>query len=232
MILVSAGSIPGPLAPRYEGMELPAFLIDRHEVSNRQYMRFVSEGGYRDPDVWPDSMLTRNGWMARETALAALVDRTGLPGPRGWSGGRFADGRADHPVTGITWYEAAAYARWTEKSLPTAEQWWRAALGDGGSRFPWGNDLETIDDRSNFGGVTTSPVGRFTFGASPFGAHDMAGNVREWMAGPPSAARFAVMGGSWQTPTYMFDSPNVESFGPWFQSEELGFRLVIPLPNR
>jgi formylglycine-generating enzyme required for sulfatase activity/tRNA A-37 threonylcarbamoyl transferase component Bud32 len=232
MVLVSAGSVPGPLAPRSEGAELPAFLIDRHEVSNRQYMRFVGDGGYRDLDMWPDSMLTRNGWVARETALAALVDRTGLPGPRGWSGGQFPDGRADHPVTGISWYEAAAYARWAGKSLPTAEQWWRAALGDRGSRFPWGNDLVTIDDRSNFGGVSTTPVGRFPFGASPFGAHDMAGNVREWMAGPASATRFAVMGGSWQTPTYMFDSPNVESFGPWFQSEELGFRLVMPLPNR
>jgi formylglycine-generating enzyme required for sulfatase activity len=232
MVLISAGSVPGPLAPRYEGVELSAFLIDRSEVTNQQYMRFVSDGGYRSLDFWPDSMLTRMGWAARETAVAALVDRTGLPGPRGWSGGRFPDDRGDHPVTGISWYEAAAFARWTQKSLPSAEQWWRAALGDRGSRFPWGNDLETIDDRSNFGGATTTHVGQFTFGASPFGAHDMAGNVREWMVGPPSATRFAVMGGSWQTPTYMFDSPNIESFGPWFQSEEVGFRLVMPLPNR
>jgi tRNA A-37 threonylcarbamoyl transferase component Bud32 len=232
MVIVSAGPVPGPLAPQYEGVEVPAFLIDKYEVSNRQFMQFVSDGGYRDVDWWPDSMLTQDGWAARETAVAALVDRTGLPGPRGWSGGRFPDGRGDHAVTGISWHEAAAYARWTRKSLPTAEQWWRAALSDRGSRFPWGNDLETIDDRSNFGGATTTPVGSFTFGASPFGAHDMAGNVREWLVGLPSATRVAVMGGSWQTPTYMFDSPNIESFGPWFQSEEVGFRLVMPLPNR
>jgi len=232
MVIVSSGAVPGPLAPQYPGVEVPAFLIDAHEVSNQQFMDFVSAGGYRDTAFWPDSMLTRGGMVSRETALSALVDRTGLRGPRGWSGGRFQEGRADHAATGVTWYEAAAYARWIGKSLPTAEQWWRAALGDRGSRFPWGDDLLTIDDRSNFGGSGTAPVGSFPFGAGPFGAHDMAGNAREWLLGEPGAPRYAVVGGSWQTPTYMFDSPNIESFGPWFQSEEVGFRLVAFLPNR
>jgi hypothetical protein len=232
MVVVSAGPVPGPLASQYAGVEVPVFLIERHEVSNEEFMQFVSDGGYRNPDFWPDSMRTRSGWVSRETALAALVDRTGLPGPRQWSGGRSQEDRADHPVTGVSWYEATAYAKWAGKSLPTVEQWWRAALGDRGSRFPWGDDLVTIDDRSNFGGAGTMAVGSFPFGASPFGALDMAGNVREWMVGAPTDARFTVMGGSWQTPTYMFDSPNVESFGPWFQSEEVGFRLVMPLPRR
>jgi hypothetical protein len=232
MVIVSGGAVPGPLATQYAGVEVPVFLIDAHEVSSQQFMDFVSAGGYRNTAFWPDSMLTRGGMVPREAALPALVDRTGLAGPRGWSGGRFPDGREDHAVIGVSWYEAAAYAQWAEKSLPTAEQWWRAALGDRGSRFPWGNDLLTIDDRSNFGGSGTAPVGSFLFGAGPFGAHDMAGNAREWLAGEPGAPRYAVVGGSWQTPTYMFDSPNVESFGPWFQSEEVGFRLVRPLPNR
>jgi len=232
MVIVSAGPVPGPLETQYADVAVPGFLIERYEVSNQRFMEFVSDGGYRDMAFWPDSMLTRDGMMLRETALSALVDRTGLPGPRGWSGGRFRDGRADHAVTGISWYEAAAYARWAGKSLPAAEQWWRAALGNRGSRFPWGDDLLTIDDRSNFGGSTTASVGSFPFGASPAGAHDMAGNAREWLARGPTPSRYAVVGGSWQTPTYMFDSPNIESFGPWYQSEEVGFRLVAPLPNR
>ncbi len=135
-------------------------------------------------------------------------------------------------MTGISWYEATAYAAWIGRSLPTVPQWWRAALGDRGSRFPWGNDVQTIDDRSNFGGIGTTPVGGFLFGSSPFGAMDMAGNVREWLAGSASDDRFPVVGGSWQTPTYMFDSPNVDAFAPWFESEEVGFRLVTPLPTR
>ena len=80
--------------------------------------------------------------------------------------------------------------------------------------------------------VGTTPVGRFTFGASPFGAHDMAGNVREWLAGSSSSTQFAVLGGSWQDPTYMFDTPNIEKFAPSFQGEAVGFRLVMPAPSR
>jgi len=76
------------------------------------------------------------------------------------------------------------------------------------------------------------PVGRFVFGASPYGVFDMAGNVKEWIGSDPSDRLFTVLGGSWLTPTYMFDSPNVESFAPLFDSEEVGIRLVLPVPNR
>ena len=231
MVVVAGGVVPGPLAGQFEGSEVPAFLVDRHEVTNQRFMAFVSAGAYRDPSLWPDSMLIDGVWTAREIALAQLVDQTGLPGPRAWSGGTFAEGREDHPVAGITWYEASAFAAWEGKSLPTLEQWWRAALGDEGTRFPWGDDLRSIDDRSNFGGLGTSPVGQFTFGASPYGVHDMAGNVREWLVGEPAERLFMVVGGSWQTPTYMFDSPNIESSRPFFESEEVGFRLVKPLPT-
>ncbi len=232
MVIVSSGAVPGPLASQFEGRTITAFLIDRFEVSNRRFMEFVADGGYRNMALWPDSMRTRTGWSTRDAAVAALVDRTGLPGPRGWSGGRFPDGRDGHAVAGISWYEAAAFARWAGGALPTVEQWWRAALGDAGGRFPWGNDFLTIDERSNFGGSGTTPVGHYPFGVSPFGAADMAGNVREWLANLEPDGRIAVMGGSWQTPTYMFDSPNVESFAPWYLSEEVGFRLVKPLPAR
>jgi len=134
-------------------------------------------------------------------------------------------------VAGVSWYEAAALAAFEGKRLPTLEQWWRAALGDRGTRFPWGDDLRGIDDRSNFGGLGTSPVGQFIFGASPYGAYDMAGNVREWLSSEPDQTLFMIVGGSWQTPTYMFDSPNIESSRPSFQSEEVGFRLVKALPT-
>lgn len=231
MVFVETGTVPGPVAEQFAGVQVPAFLIDRHEVSNQQFMQFVSDGGYRDPSLWPDSMLMGGTWTPRDRAVTQLVDRTGLSGPRTWSGGTFPDGRADHPVTSVTWYEAAAYAKWAGKSLPTVEQWWRAALGDGGSRFPWGDDLTSIDDRSNFSMVGTTRVGHFAFGTSPFGAHDMAGNVREWLAGDPFSTQFAMLGGSWQDPTYMFDTPNIETFAPSFQGEAVGFRLVMPAPS-
>lgn len=231
MVFVDPGPVPGPLAREYEGVEVPAFLMDRLEVSNRRFMEFVVDGGYRNSDLWPDSMYVDGDWVSREEAIAGFVDRTGLPGPRGWTGGTFREGRANHPVTGVSWYEASAFAAWSGKSLPTFEQWWRAALGESGSRFPWGDDLRSIDDRSNFGAVGTMPVGSFAFGVSPFGVHDMAGNVREWLAGALTDTLIVVLGGSWQTPTYMFDTPNLESFTPSFESEEVGLRLVAPVPS-
>jgi formylglycine-generating enzyme required for sulfatase activity/tRNA A-37 threonylcarbamoyl transferase component Bud32 len=232
MVFVDPGPVPGPLAREYDGVEVPAFLIDRLEVSNRRFMEFVVDGGYRDATLWPDSMYVDGDWVSRGEAIAGFVDRTGLPGPRGWTGGTFREGRADHPVTGVSWYEASAFAAWSGKSLPTFEQWWRAALGESGSRFPWGDDLRSIDERSNFGAVGTTPVGSFAFGVSPFGVHDMAGNVREWLAGAITDTLIVVLGGSWQTPTYMFDTPNLESFAPSFESEEVGLRLVAPVPSR
>jgi eukaryotic-like serine/threonine-protein kinase len=232
MVYVDAGSVPGPLAQDFDGVEVPAFLIDQFEVSNQRFMRFVVEGGYRDSSLWSDSMQVGGAWVGREQAIASFVDRTGLPGPRGWSGGTFPDGRADHPVEGVNWYEAEAFAAWSGKQLPSIEQWWRAALGEGGRRFPWGDDLISIDVRSNFGGTGTTPVEGFSFGTSPYGAFNMAGNVREWIAGAAPDGLFTALGGSWLSPTYMFDWPNLESLGPSFHSDEVGFRLVMPVPNR
>ena len=108
------------------------------------------------------------------------------------------------------------------------QQWWRAALGDSGDRFPWGSDLR-IDARSNFSMASASAVGAYAFGMSPYGLHDTAGNISEWTGGG-SADRFVVLGGSWQDPTYVFDTPAVESYEPWLSSEALGFRLVKAVP--
>jgi formylglycine-generating enzyme required for sulfatase activity len=132
----------------------------------------------------------------------------------------------------VSWYEAAAYAKWLGKQLPTLAQWWRAALGDVDRPYPWGSDFATLDQRANFSMTATTPVDRFAAGMSPFGVHDMAGNVREWLAGDPGAARYPAIGGSWQDPSYMFSTPNIDRFAPGFTSEAVGFRLVKLVPSR
>ena len=104
-------------------------------------------------------------------------DRTNLAGPRSWSGQQFPDGKAEHPVTDINWYEAAAYAAFRDKRLPTIFQWEKAARNGlftyySGYVMPWGpiDVTRTVDTRANFKSGGTTPVGSFEFGMSPFAA--------------------------------------------------------------
>jgi formylglycine-generating enzyme required for sulfatase activity len=232
MVLVEAGFVMGPVAGDYAGREIPAFLIDRYEVTNEAFMAFVADGGYRDRAFWPDTLQLQGGSVPFETAVQSFVDRTGLPGPRTWTGGTFSGDRARHPVAGVSWYEAAAYANWAGRRLPTLAQWWRAALGDVDRPYPWGSDFATLDQRANFSMTATTPVGRLAAGMGPYGAYDMAGNVREWLTVDPGAERYPAIGGSWQDPSYMFSTPNIERFAPGFTSEAVGFRLARPVPSR
>jgi formylglycine-generating enzyme required for sulfatase activity len=205
-----------------------AFRIGRTEVTNAQYARFVEAGGYHNAGLWPDTMLVGGRRLPRATVLRRFVDRTGVPGPEGWSGGAFGAGRGEHPVTGVAWYEAAAYASWVGGRLPTIAEWYRAALEDPTVPFPWGADAATAEERANFSLAGTEPVGTHPLSVSPFGVHDMAGNVREWIAdaGPSPATRVAV-GGSWQEPAYGFDASARESMDPASRTAALGFRVAF-----
>jgi formylglycine-generating enzyme required for sulfatase activity len=224
MVIVDSGA-------SVAGGEVPAFLIGRDEVTNEEYQRFVNAGGYHAADLWPETMEADGHPVPREQALRKLVDRTGLAGPRGWSAGRFPEGKGRHPVTGVTWYEAAAYAQWSGCTLPTAAQWWRAALGDSKAPFPWGKDGATIETRANFGLAGTAEVGTHPLGMSPFGVHDLAGNVREWLADEAAGKnQHVVVGGSWQDPSYMFERSHAELFDAGFANDIIGVRLVKALP--
>jgi formylglycine-generating enzyme required for sulfatase activity len=222
MVLVRPG--PGDSA----AMAAP-FLIGRHETTNAEFQRFVDAGGYRRPDLWPESMVIEGRPFGRLEALARLVDGTGLAGPRGWTAGRFPEGKGQHPVTGVTWYEALAYARWARAALPTAAQWWLAALHGDGGPFPWGGDGSTIEARANFNLTGTTEAGAHPLGVSPFGVHDMAGNVGEWLAdGPFAGNQRMVAGGSWRDPTYLFERGNTILAEAGAASDIVGFRIVMP----
>jgi formylglycine-generating enzyme required for sulfatase activity len=212
-------------------VQVPAFLIDAFEVTNEDYVRFVSAGGYANPSFWPETMIAAGRPVPRAEALRRFVDRTNLPGPRFWSGGTFPEGRARHPVTGVSWYEASAFARWAGKRLPTYAQWWRAAVDTAAGGLPWGSDMKTATLRANFGQAGTREVGAYPSGVSPFGCYDMAGNVREWLGdAQPGGPRRDVTGGSWQDEVYMFEPSHVEWFEPSYANEAIGFRLVTMEP--
>ena len=198
------------------------FLIDRHEVTNAEYKRFVDAGGYAAARYWREPFVRDGETLDFEAARALFVDSTGRPGPATWEVGDYPEGTADHPVGGLSWYEAAAYAEWAGKELPTLFHWNMAA-------FTFGSFA--IIPLSNFGGA---PAAVGSGGENRFGVRDMAGNVREWCRNESArdGARF-ILGGGWNDLPYAFN----DAFGaaPFDRSPTNGVRCVqIPTeePNR
>jgi len=115
-----------------------------------------------------------------------FINATNRRSPKHFRNRTYPNGKADHPVTFVSWYDANDYCKWAGKRLPTDDEWEKAARGPDGQIFPWGNEFETR--RANTPQRwkelklegDTSPVGAFKLGASYYGAHDMSGNVWEW----------------------------------------------------
>ena len=180
MALVPGGVVAVVRSDGYpESIEVPGFYLDRCSVTNRQFQRFVEAGGYDAMELWP-----REVWPS----LMRFTDGRGRPAPRDWQDGEFPRGEADHPVTGVSWYEALAYARWAGKRLPAAAEWqkaggWPEQLSGGAcNRYPWGDVFDP--SRANLwatGRGRTAPVREYPRGATPNGIHQMTGNVWEWL---------------------------------------------------
>lgn len=210
--------------------QLSDFFIDRYEVSNRDYKDFVAAGGYLRRDLWKHPIIRDGKTIQWETAMAEFKDRTGMPGPRSWSDQTFPEGRGDNPVTDISWYEAAAYAEFRGKSLPSIFQWEKAARNgaltqSADEMMPWGyfDPDSGTEIRANIASRDTVPVTANEFGMSPFGCYNMAGNVAEWCFNETGDG-FATAGGSWGDPPYTFGS--IASFPGDLTSNKLGFRCV------
>ncbi|MDX2034107.1 MAG: SUMF1/EgtB/PvdO family nonheme iron enzyme [Blastocatellia bacterium] len=217
--------------PTGEEVELADYFIDKYEVTNREYREFITAGGYLKRQYWRHPFI-RNGKTQRwEEAMTAFTDRTGLAGPRSWAGQTFPEGRDEYPVTDITWHEAAAYAAFRGKQLPTIFQWEKAARNGlfthySANIMPWGpiDVTSTRDRRANFKSDGPQPVGSYEFGMGPFGSHDMAGNVAEWCLNETTDG-FTTAGGSWDDLAYLFGY--VGELPAFHASGKLGFRCAM-----
>ncbi|MEN8164969.1 MAG: protein kinase, partial [Acidobacteriota bacterium] len=182
------------------------FFIGRHEVTNREFRAFVDAGGYRNRDYWKHPIAKDGQELSWEEAHKQFVDQSGLPGPATWMGGDFPTGREEHPVSGVSWYEAAAYAEFTGMSLPTNAHW---DVARGGStpmiRWPQLGGFAVLQPFSNFADSGAVPVGSLQ-GYTAYGAHDMAGNVREWCFNEAPGGR-VIRGGAFGDNTYFFNKP-------------------------
>ena len=109
-------------------MVLDRFFIDKTEVTNRAYREFIDAGGYTDPVYWKQEFKKGGRVIPWAEAMKRFVDRTGLPGPSTWELGHYPDGQDGYPISGVSWFEAAAYAEFRGKTLPTIYHWSRAAF--------------------------------------------------------------------------------------------------------
>lgn len=191
--------------PRHEAT-LAAFWINRHPVTNGQYLAFVEATGHERP-----------GWWGR------------------W-GGVFPAEYADHPVAGVSGKDAVAYAKWAGKRLPTAEEWEAAVGSPGRSIFAWGQEWPgplrlSRQDRISWELPSTRPVGNGNCGRAASGVEDFAGQVLEWVSDqvPHHGVQFQLMkGASW----FHQDPVNFRTASGWYAYEGwraafTGFRCAL-----
>ena len=187
--------------------------MDRYEVTNRQFKKFVDAGGYQREEYWTEPFVKDGRTLSWREGIAGFRDATNRPGPAGWQLGTFPDGAEDLPVGGVSWYEAAAYAVFAGKSLPTLHEWWGVAIN------PPNSDILTL---SNFRGQRPEPPGA-NRGMARFGAYDMAGNMKEWVANPADDLRY-LLGGAWSEEPYVFTASDART--PFTRADTFGFRCV------
>lgn len=169
------------------------FCIDRFPVTNAEYKTFIDETGRSEPTISRDAY-QRQGFLVHpyEKVKEFL-----------WHDRAFAPGRENHPVVLVSIDDAKAYCVWKGRKagrsyrLPNEAEWEKAARGTRGSIFPWGDDWnsENLNSGNRFG--STTPVGRFPAGRSPYGAQEMAGNIFEWTATPWNEKQYVLKSCSW-----------------------------------
>jgi len=220
MVFVPGGDYPVRITGFNSGelVHVGPFLIDRYEVTNAEYKEFIDAGGYQDRKYWEGLDFERDGRrLSWEQAMAAFVDQTNRPGPSTWELGAFPQGRGDYPVSGVSWYEAVAYNRFRDKSLPTIYHWSRAAMEPHSNVQIFPTQMLPF---ANFNGDGPEPVGA-SGAMGPHGTFDTAGNVKEW-AWNASGEHHWLLGGAWDDDQRMysvrFTSP------PFDRSSRHGFR--------
>ena len=217
---ISSVFVPLSLISLGKTVDIGRFHIDRTEVTNQDYQEFVDAGAYQQEQYWAEEFADGDTNLSFTEAMNRLTDATGRPGPATWIAGRYPDGKANHPVTGVSWYEAAAYARFRGRHLPTIYHWGYAALPDTEIIRPIAPSMAA---QSNLESEGTVPVGS-TDAISAAGAKDMFGNVAEWAWNKYNDTRRYSLGLGWSDPAYNATLPSRVS--PWSRLETQGFRLM------
>jgi formylglycine-generating enzyme required for sulfatase activity len=226
--------------PQHEYEIEHPYAISRYPVTNAQYTAFVQAGGYAERRYW-----TEAGWAWREKENITGPEEYGTP-----------YNLSNHPVVGVSWYEAIAFCRWLteelrregglvefqEITLPTEPQWEKAARSGDGRIYPWGAELDPEKANYDDTGIgTTSAVGCFPGGVSPYGVEELSGNVWEWCRTKwesdyrsyendstlEGTARRVVRGGAFHFTEYLVRCAYRFHWHPLSRNNSRGFRVVV-----
>ena len=248
MILIPSGEfLMGGGIDFYEN-ELPQhkvylddYYIGIYPVTNHEYSLFIQDGGYLEKEYW-----SRQGWTWMKSwlrlAFGRQIKKTAFRHDPELN-------HPDHPIVGISWYEADAYCRWAGARLPTEAEWEKAARGTDARDYPWGKDKPDSNIHCNYfnKNAKTTPVGKYEQGKSPYGCYDMSGNVWEWVydwydphyykkspVENPKNERAAfdygwnrvMRGGSWYEARFKHIRCGIRSRNPaWVRANDTGFRI-------
>jgi formylglycine-generating enzyme required for sulfatase activity len=198
-------------------VDLETFAIDVYEVTNAQYRQFLEAAGYDTQAYWSEA-----GWH--------WVQEKSRRQPSYWEDERLR--QPEHPVVGVTWYEADAYCRWVGKALPEEIQWEKACRGTDGRKFPWGDaPLPKADETQKQLADLASYAGPVAVGSrpetqSPYGVHDLAGNVLEWTATPRDGEGMVLLGGSGDSTSPRVGCGASHTLLPGISANFIGFRCL------
>jgi formylglycine-generating enzyme required for sulfatase activity len=244
-------------------LTLPTFELARYPLTNAQYKLFIDDGGYDPDQMWWDGV--GRAWLLRDDdateGLAPYQRRDHKQHPKWWHHERFGIARPNHPVVGISWYEAVAFCRWMTQHqyhnpdgytylLPSEAEWEYAARRATRRTYPWGDeepDAERANCEQTYNGTTA--VSCFPASATPEdGIHDLAGNVWEWTRSEyrkypydpadgredvcnPVETRFILRGGSWDNYSYDLCAFQRIVLAPDSHVYYVGLRLARCLPE-
>ena len=203
-----------------KGIYVNEFLMDKYEVTNKDFKTFVDSGGFNNKKYWDYPVYAEGKEIPWEKAMELFHDKTGKRSPADWEVGTYPEGKDNYPVTGISWYEAMAYAKFVGKTLPTVFHWSLIAN-------TW--SMWEIIPRSNFSGKGTVPVGSLN-DMNFWGTYNVAGNVREWCFNETDKKGWRyILGGGWNDPTYAYNDAFSQSASD--RSMSNGFRCMKQLPG-
>jgi len=224
LVLIPAGEFTMGHKDSYDtlpvrNITLPAFSIDKYEVTNKRYKRFIDATGYKVP------------WSQDPAVAAYIWD---------WQKRMYPEGKGDDPVVLVNWDDARAFCSWAGKRLPTEAEWEKAARGGKGKPYPWGNDWTNGKANTLESSVKqTAPAGSFKEDASDYGVNDLAGNVSEWveewfapypgnpMTNYEERNKYRVLrGGSWDYAHSIANGYHRQYALPQSQMTAIGFRCV------